>query len=105
MSAHRFIPALAIFAIPALARAQQPVPPSLKGSMPLSQSSLEALFGRRSLLPPLADTVASGRMISTCPMPVARPDTSRLEHMPRAHVDSAKMAPMPVAHGCVAKSK
>jgi hypothetical protein len=38
-------------------------------------------------------------------MPVARPDTTRLERMPRARVDSARMAPMPVAQGCVADAK
>jgi len=94
MSFIRFLPILsaALLATPAVGHAQQPA------------SRLDSFFGRRSLLPAVADTTARA-MTSTCPMPVARPDTSRLERMPRIRVDSLKMAPMPVAHGCVASAK
>ena len=96
--------ALALVATPALGHAQR------AGSRPQAESSwrpsptLDSFFGRRSLLPAVADT-ATSRMTSTCPMPVARPDTARLERMPRARLDSVRMAPMPVVHGCVADVK
>ena len=96
--------ALALVAAPALGHAQR------SGARPQKESSwrppptLDSFFGKRSLLPAVADTAAS-RVTSTCPMPVARPDTTRLERMPHARLDSVRMAPMPVAHGCVADVK
>ncbi|HKN68111.1 MAG TPA: hypothetical protein VJW73_17625 [Gemmatimonadaceae bacterium] len=107
MSSHLALPALvlALVSAPAIANAQQSAPrPQADGIGPF-HSSLDAFFGRRSLLPTRADTVVSQATRSTCPMLVARPDTTRLERMPRAHVDTAAMAPMPVARGCVAGSK
>ena len=105
MSSIRLLPALALLAAPALAHAQLPAYRPQPESAPGRQSSLDSFFGRRSLLPGVTDTLASRAMRSTCPMPVARPDTTRLERMPRARIDSAKMAPMPVVHGCVTEAK
>jgi len=103
MSILRLFPTLALVLVgaPAIANAQQSASRSQPASVPLTQSSLESFFGRRSLFPAVTDTAAR----LTCPMPVARPDTTRLERMPRARVDSAKMAPMPVARGCTADAK
>lgn len=101
----RFLPALALIMAPAVASAQQSPARPQPERVQQSQSSHDAFFGRRSQLPGVADTVVSRAMVSTCPMPVARPDTTRLERMPRVRLDSAKMAPMPVAHGCLAVAK
>jgi hypothetical protein len=95
---------LALGATPALGHAQQSTSRQLMESAWRPPSTADSFFGRRSLVPPVADTSVS-RVTSTCPMPVARPDTARLERMPRARLDSVRMAPMPVAHGCVAEAK
>lgn len=87
---------LALLGAPAVARAQ------LRDSVRRPQSSVDLLFGRFAQLPNGADTLASRASRSTCAMLVARPDTTRLERMPRAKLDSVKMAPMPVVRGCVA---
>ena len=102
MSSLRLLSALtlALAAAPALANAQQSAPRPQPESVRQDSS-----FGRRSLLRAVADTVASRTTISTCPMRVVRPDTTRLERMPRARVDTAKLAPMPIVHGCVADAK
>ena len=97
---------LALIAAPALARAQLSTPQSRQPDSPRRlQSSVEVLLGRLAQLPNAADTLASRATRSTCPMLVARPDTSRLERMPRVNLDSVKTAPMPVVRGCVAADK
>jgi hypothetical protein len=105
MSPLRLLPAaLALLATPALAHGQQSTSRAQVESVQRPFSTLDSFFGRRAQLPSVADTAAS-RVASSCPMPVAQPDTTRLERMPRARLDSLRMAPMPVAHGCVAKTK
>jgi len=107
MSPRPFLPvlALALLAAPARGHAQQSTSPPRSETEARLRSKLDAFFGRRTLLPAVADTTASRAMASTCPMPVARPDTTRLERMPRVRRDSIRMAPMPVAQGCVADTK
>ena len=102
MSSLRLLPALALAlaAAPALANAQQSAPRPQQESV-----GRDSFFALHSSLRAVADTAASRVAISTCPMVVVRPDTTRLERMPRARVDTAKMAPMPVVHGCVADAK
>ena len=95
----------ALIATPAFVHAQQPALTSPLVSSSFLPSTLESFFGRRALLPTAVDTSASRATASTCPIPIARPDTTRLERMPRARLDSGRMAPMPVAHGCVADTK
>jgi len=105
---HRWCAPVMLFALlatPAFAHAQQSAPTSPRASLSSLPSNLDSFFGRRALLPPAVDTSALRATASTCPMPVARPDTTRLERMPRARLDSVRMAPMPVAHGCVAETK
>lgn len=101
--------ALALIGAPALARAQLPAPqPRRPDSAWNPRSSVDVLLGRLRLSAPLpngADSLGSRATRSTCPMPVARPDTTRVERMPRIKLDSVKMAPMPVARGCVADNK
>ncbi len=63
----------------------------------------------RQLRPPgLADSLAKrledavARPAKRCPMPVAVPDTGRVEQMPHVTPDSTRRRPMPVAPpGCV----
>ena len=102
MSSLRFLPALALAlaATPAVANAQQSAPRPQPESV-----RRDSFFALHSLLRAVADTVASRATTSTCPMVVVRPDTTRLERMPRVRVDTAKMAPMPVAHVCAADAK
>jgi hypothetical protein len=98
--------ALALVGTPALARAQLPsVQPRQPDRVFQPQSSVDILLGRRSQLPNVADTLGARAARSTCPMVVARPDTTRLERMPRLNLDSVKTAPMPVVRGCVADTK
>ena len=103
----RFVVALALVSVaaPAAARGQQSAVPRQSERIQGPSSSLDRFFGRASVLPGVADTAASRALASTCPMPIARPDTAKLERMPRVRVDSAKMAPMPVARGCVAEAR
>ncbi len=111
MSSIRVVSAIAFVLIvaPALARAQLPAPqPRQPDSAWNPRSSVGILLGRLRANAPLpngADTLASRATQSTCPMPVARPDTTRLERMPQIKLDSVKMAPMPVVRGCVADNK
>lgn len=111
MSSIRVLPAiaLALISAPAVARAQLFTPPPRQPDSVWSpQSSVDILLGRlgvRAPAPNEADTLASRAARSTCPMLVMRPDTARLERMPRIKFDSAKMAPMPVVRGCVGASK
>jgi hypothetical protein len=104
MSLIRFLPALALALLgaPAFAHAQLPTSPPQPGDL---ARDLGSLFGPRSNLPAVRDTVASRAKQSTCPMLVARPDTTRLERMPRVRIDSSGMAPMPVLRGCVAAAR
>src|SRR5436309_2840303 len=104
MSLIRFLPALALALLgaPAFAHAQLPTSPPRQGDVARAP---ESFFGPRRNLPTVRDTVASHAAPSTCPMLVARPDTTRLERMPRVRVDSSRMAPMPVFRGCVAAAK
>ena len=104
MSSIRFLPALALVLLgaPAFAHAQLPTSPPRQGEV---ARVLESPFGPRSNLPAASDTVATRPAQSTCPMLVARPDTTRLERMPRIRVDSSRMAPMPVLRGCGAATK
>ena len=111
MSSIRVLPAIALALIgaPTVARAQRFTPPPRQPDSVWSpQSSVDILLGRlgwRAPAPNVADTLASRAAPSTCPMLVARPDTARLEHMPRLKFDSVKMAPMPIVRGCVADNK
>jgi hypothetical protein len=104
MSSLRFLAALALalVAVPGIAHAQQPAARPQPLTVQRSPSKLDLFFGKRSLLPDVADTAAARETALTCPMPVARPDTTRLERMPRVRIDSSRMAPMPVLRGCVA---
>jgi hypothetical protein len=95
--------ALALIGAPALARAQLlTLQPRQPDGVQRLQSSVDILLGRRAQLPHVADTLGSRATRSTCPMLVVRPDTTRLERMPRVNLDSVKTAPMPVVRGCVA---
>jgi hypothetical protein len=98
--------ALALIGAPVLARAQLPtLQPRQPDSVQRLQPSVDILLGRLAQLPHVADTLGSRATRSTCPMLVARPDTTRLERMPRVNLDSVKTAPMPVVRGCVADVK
>jgi hypothetical protein len=104
MSSIRFLPALALVLLgaPAFAHAQLPTSPPRQGDVARAP---ESFFDARANLPAVRDTVAARAAQSTCPMLVARPDTTRLERMPRIRVDSSRMAPMPVLRGCGAATK
>ena len=104
MSLIRFLPALALALLgaPAFAHAQLPTSPPPQGDV---ARALESFVGPRSNLPAVRDTVETRAAQSTCPMLVARPDTTRLERMLRVRVDSSRMAPMPVLRGCVAAAR
>jgi len=104
---HRWFASIVLFALlgtPVFAHAQQSESRPKAESSSRPSSALDSFFASRTLLPAVVDTAAS-RATSTCPMPVARPDTTRIERMPRVRLDSVRMAPMPVAHGCVAEAK
>lgn len=87
--------AIALLAAPEVARAQQRRFQFPGDSLGRAQPHADSSVTKRQPFAKQRD----------CPMLVVKPDTSRLERMPRVRVDSAKPAAMPVLPGCTATPK